>query len=319
MLTRQNCSSYFFGVYCVLQPLLLSLLPLLLLMPNAANAVVYAQGNLAIVFEAKSGKTSENSPLHDNLTELWCQATDNGEDKLPIKTAKFVQVNPPPTRVHKGDVEGNRAHLRFGKVTPSVAGKYKCEITTSTSPEDYVTGNLFVYMRPVMFTNGSLRLDQAEEGKPFHLVSTLSKVVRGETARLTCPAIGYPIPSIAWFKDGELISQTTDKIMLLGNQLLIKEADDPDEGIYRCVAANRFPLEVDGPEQDFQVVLDQHLRVTSSLSWLIPLILIFVILLLLFVTIYSCAAWKRYKHAQYNVAQKEKCLRKAEEQQDDEE
>uniref|UniRef100_A0A915EQE2 Ig-like domain-containing protein n=1 Tax=Ditylenchus dipsaci TaxID=166011 RepID=A0A915EQE2_9BILA len=305
MLTRKKFAASIFvkcflTTFCRVRPLLFLILPvtLSLFLPNAADAAVYAQGNLALVFEAQSGKTSETLPLHDNLTALWCQATENGQDKLPIKSSKFLQVNPPPTRMHKGDVVENRAHLRFGRVTPSAVGKYKCEITTESG--DFVTGNLFVYMRPVIYNNGSLKLDQAEEGKPFHLVNTgLSKVVRGEIARLTCPAIGYPIPSIRWFRDGEPIG-ISEKFVQLGNQLHIKEVDDPDEGIYNC---------------DFEVKLDQHLRVTSSLSWLIPLIVIFVILILLFLTIYLCAAWKRYKHAQYNVAQKEKCLRKAEEQQ----
>lgn len=290
---------------------------LLLLLSFSAPSIeaIFAQGNLAIVFNATSGRTSEHSPLQAELSELWCQATKNGVDRLPVKSAKFVQVNPPPTRVHKAEVLNDRAHLKFGKVSPSVAGKYKCEITTNTAPaEDFVTGNLFVYMRPILYTNGSLKVDQVEDGNPFLLSGTPNKVIRGETARLNCPAIGYPVPSVEWFRDGEKIVESTEKILIIGNQLHIREADDPDEGIYRCVASNSFPVEVDNPPEHFSIILDQHLRVSSSLSWLLPLILIFVMLLLLFLIIYSCAAWKRYRHAQYNVAQKERCLRKAEEQ-----
>ncbi|KAI1719441.1 immunoglobulin domain-containing protein [Ditylenchus destructor] len=275
----------------------------------------FAQGNLAIVFDAKLGRTSDQQPLHSNLTELWCQATETGEERLPVKSAKFMQVSNPSghVRMHKAEVVHNRAHLHFGRATPSAAGKYKCEIMVDSPSTPYVTGNLFVYMRPIFHVNSSTKLDQVSESAHFHFTST-TKVIRGNTAILVCPAIGYPVPKVEWFKDNEPL-WSDDKYVVIENDLHV---DDPDTvSTYSCRARNNFPVEVDGPEEEFEAILDHHLKVSSSLAWLTPLILIIILLILLFITIYTCAWFKRYRYAQYNVAQKEKCLRKAEEQNGD--
>lgn len=279
----------------------------------------FAQGNLAIVFNAKLGRTSDQHPLHDNLTELWCQATETGDERLTVESAKFVQVANPSghVRIHKADVVHNRAHLHFGRVTPSVAGKYKCEIIVNAPSRQLVTGNLFVYMRPIFHVNSSTRLDQISESTHFHFTAT-TKVIRGNTAILVCPAIGYPIPEVQWFKDNEPLESNDEKHWIAENDLHVREVDDPDTvSTYSCRARNKFPVEVDGAVEEYLAILDHRLKVSSSWAWLTPLIVIVVLLILLFITIYACAWFKRYRYAQYNVAQKEKCLRKAEEQNED--
>uniref|UniRef100_A0A183BLN8 Ig-like domain-containing protein n=1 Tax=Globodera pallida TaxID=36090 RepID=A0A183BLN8_GLOPA len=105
----------------------------------------FAQGNLALIFDASStGKSTENGSQMANLSSLWCQATSNGNDQLPIKSARFVHVHPLPLRHHQARLnpDGNRAFLDFGLVPTSVIGKYRCEITTEE--DKLVTGNLFV-------------------------------------------------------------------------------------------------------------------------------------------------------------------------------
>jgi hypothetical protein len=97
--------------------------------------------------------------------------------------------------------------------------------------------------------------------------------------------------------------QETEKFHFVRNELHIIDVDNKDEGTYRCIATNEFPPAVDFKEIRYEAILDQQLRVTSSLSWLIPLIVIIVILIILFVIIYTCAYWK--KRETYNVASNE--------------
>lgn len=132
------------------------------------------------------------------------------------------------------------------------------------------------------------------------------RVTRGTTAQLTCPAIGYPIPNITWFRDGQPISTAdSERVILAGSQLHIRDTDYADEGLYRCVARNAFPSVAEGPEHVYEATLDRHLRVASSLAWVAPLVVIVLILLALIITIYACALWKRRQHNQYNVAERE--------------
>jgi hypothetical protein len=269
----------------------------------------YAQGNLAVVFPVKNGRSTEAHPQVANLTDLWCQATNDGKTLIPIQTAKFVHAH--PYKVHNAQVIDDRAHLNFGTAPVTAAGKYKCEITTTEN--EFVFGNLFVYLRPIFHVNGS-RLDVADEEKPFDFTGPSKKAIRGERAVLICPVLAFPPPEIQWYKDTQPINRTWARYIVRDKFLHIPDVDDADEGLYRCVATNRFATVLDGPEETFVGIYDQQLRISGSLSWLVPLILILIILILLFIVIYVSRLYKRYRHDQYNVAQKEKSLRKAEQQ-----
>ncbi|KAI6236785.1 Ig-like domain-containing protein [Aphelenchoides besseyi] len=279
----------------------------------------FAQGSLQLVFHPRSAKSSDTHPQTSTLTHLWCQAAksklDGTTETVPIKTARFYHFGTDhkdkqlPARID----ENNRAHLDFGQTNLTVAGKYRCELTTED--DKYVYGNMFVYMRPVFHTNGTMRFDISDSERNFEITGSSTKAVRGKTAMLSCPAKGYPvIPEYHWEKDGQAI-QTTEKYQMVRNELYIRDVDDSDEGIYRCIAFNEFPPHVDYREVRYEATLDQQLRVTSSLSWLIPLVVIILILILLAVVIYSCAFLKRRKEShRYNVASAENKLKNAEEQ-----
>jgi hypothetical protein len=87
--------------------------------------------------------------------------------------------------------------------------------------------------------------------------------------------------------------------------LHIKDVDSKDEGKYRCIASNDYPPALDHKEAHYEAILDQQVRVSSPLSWLIPLIVIIIILILLFVIIYTCAYWKKRETQRYNVSSQE--------------
>jgi len=277
----------------------------------------FAQGSLQLVFHPKNGKSSDQHPQAANLTHLWCQAAVNLEngvaEKVPIRSAKFLHFNLEghPDKSFPARITDNRAFLDLGERDLFAAGKYRCEITTDN--DEFVYGNMFIYMRPVFHVNGSMRLDFANDDNMFEFVSSSVKANKGGIGILDCPTIGYPLPEVRWFKDNIMLQQT-ERINFVRNQLHIRSVDDEDEGVYRCIASNEFPPAVDFKEVRYEAILDQQLRVTNSLGWIVPLILIIVILILLFVTIYSCAWYKKSRARRYDVSEQEAKLQNAEKQ-----
>jgi len=281
-----------------------------------SSDAAFAQGSLQLVFHPQSGKSSAQHPITANLTHLWCQAAETQEngiaERVPITKAHFLHFGTEnPDKSYIGNITDNKAYLDLGTKDLFTAGKYRCEVTTEN--EEFVYGNMFIYMRPVFHTNGSLKLYVLDEKKNFELTGSSVKATRGTTAVIQCPAVGYPTPEIHWFKDLHPL-QETEKFHLVRNELHIRDVADKDEGIYRCIATNEFPPAVDFKEIRYEAILDQPLRVTSSLSWLVPLIIIIVILIILFVVIYTCAYMKKRESQRYNVSSNEKKLNNTEEQ-----
>jgi hypothetical protein len=136
------------------------------------------------------------------LCILRCQAAENqesGPEKIPIAKAHFLHFgSDQPDKSYTARIVENRAYLDLGAKDLFVAGKYRCEITTEN--DEFVYGNMFVYLRPVFHTNGSMRLDLPKDNEKeinkFMLTSPSIKAIRGTTAVILCPAIGYPQPEI---------------------------------------------------------------------------------------------------------------------------
>ncbi|KAG8556198.1 hypothetical protein GDO81_017962 [Engystomops pustulosus] len=65
------------------------------------------------------------------------------------------------------------------------------------------------------------------------------KVIRGNALLLECEARGHPLPMITWLKEGVPV-ETSYNIRLLynGKKLEIKRTEEPDQGLYVCVATN---------------------------------------------------------------------------------
>jgi hypothetical protein len=119
-------------------------------------------------------------------------------------------------------------------------------------------------------------MEVPDEKKAFEVVGSSINAIKGTTAVVLCPAFGYPVPDIhvscyekklnlssfQWFKDMRPL-QDTEKYSLIRNELHIRDVDDTDEGIYRCIAANEFPPAVDLKEVRHEAILNQQLRVTS--------------------------------------------------------
>nr|XP_039266264.1 macrophage mannose receptor 1-like [Styela clava] len=69
------------------------------------------------------------------------------------------------------------------------------------------------------------------------------KLREGEDLQIECTAKGFPLPDVAWYRDGDRITMETDQrvhqaVVAGGSTLVIKKADLADAGQYRCYATN---------------------------------------------------------------------------------
>ena len=84
----------------------------------------------------------------------------------------------------------------------------------------------------------------------------------GENVTLHCNALGYPLPTLSWTKDGfdisnnPRISFSTDK-----KQLAITKASRVDSGAYRCVATNSL-----GNDTSLAAVLDVQCKLSETFT-----------------------------------------------------
>ena len=78
--------------------------------------------------------------------------------------------------------------------------------------------------------------------EPPHLPQNLTKykdVIENNPIILACPAAGYPIPLITWYKDDVLITgDQLDFVILEDGSLQLSDSAAQDSGVYRCVAEN---------------------------------------------------------------------------------
>ncbi|EGT43708.1 hypothetical protein CAEBREN_24898 [Caenorhabditis brenneri] len=263
-----------------------------------------AMGNLQTVIHGETLFSTDIDEDRPTTGFLWCQVREGTIHYRPT-WARFVRIRDQKQFV--ADIgNDNKAYLHFGKSKAEASGKYRCEVKVPDN--SIITGNMFAYSHPIVKNNDSWSLKK-DDTEPSTVVGPTVYTALDTTARIPCPIIGYPEPNILWYKDNiplEIEGRVTfDKV---NGVLSIGEITEQDAGNYRCEATNQFPVQIDGPEQEFIVKLKQELKVGDNYGWMLPLAIILIILILLFIIIFTCQRCAKYKADQYNVAERERAL-----------
>uniref|UniRef100_A0A915DEK1 Ig-like domain-containing protein n=1 Tax=Ditylenchus dipsaci TaxID=166011 RepID=A0A915DEK1_9BILA len=261
---------------------------LIFLFITTVNAIdLRVKGPPSVVLQVKSGRTTgHHSQLQvSSALGLWCQAV-NGKtfEVVPAQEITFRHHS----QVHETQMENEGQNATYTKETVVLAdaGVWTCEVKTKLGN---ATGDISVFLRPVVVSNSSLRFDDHDSSN-YHFDASGLTMIRGENCRLECPVFGYPKPEIKWKYQDKQIQQSA-RISIKDGVLTIKNVTDTDDGNYVCTATNSFKHK--GQMQQSEVVVERRLRVKSELAWVTPLCIILVIVMLLVATIVLCEFRKK--------------------------
>ncbi|CAO4376987.1 unnamed protein product [Caenorhabditis nigoni] len=270
----------------------------------ATNNRYIAMGNLQTVIHGETLFSTDIDPDRKVTGFLWCQVREGTIHYKPT-WARFVRIR--DKKEFPADIApDNKAYLHFGQSKADAAGKYRCEVKIPDS--SIITGNMFAYSHPIVKNNESWSLT-ASTTEPYTVQAKAVYASPDTTARIPCPIIGYPEPNIIWFhNDFPLELEGRVSFDQANGVLSIENVKEEDAGIYRCEGTNQFPVQIDGPEQQFIVKLKQELKIGDNYGWMLPLAIILIILILLFIIIFACQQCAKYKADQYNVADRERAL-----------
>ncbi|UMM32590.1 hypothetical protein L5515_006327 [Caenorhabditis briggsae] len=261
-------------------------------------------GNLQTVIHGETLFSTDIDPDRKVTGFLWCQVREGTIHYKPT-WARFVRIR--DKKEFPADIApDNKAYLHFGQSKADAAGKYRCEVKIPDS--SIITGNMFAYSHPIVKNNESWPLT-ASTTEPSTVLAKAVYASPDTTARIPCPIIGYPEPNIIWFRnDFPLELEGRVSFDQANGVLSIENVKEEDAGTYRCEGTNQFPVQIDGPEQQFIVKLKQELKIGDNYGWMLPLAIILIILILLFIIIFACQQCAKYKADQYNVADRERAL-----------
>lgn len=151
------------------------------------------------------------------LVELFCRATGSPDPLITwSKDGRTLQAS------SRLDIDSTGTHLRIGSVRKLDEGTYVCKaqnIVGSTDTHAILT--VLAKIRPSF-----QRVPQ----------NTITSV--GSDVLLPCIATGDPIPIILWRKDGNVLQEAENIILLSDGSLRLLNVNQTTEGIYECTADN---------------------------------------------------------------------------------
>ncbi|KAM6456551.1 hemicentin-1 isoform 2-T2 [Liasis olivaceus] len=180
---------------------------------------------------------------------LECNAAGNPaplltwlKDGVPVKASDNLHV-----------VSGGKK-LEILNAVEADHGQYVC-VATSIAGEQEIKYDVEILVPP--------SLEGGNESSDYI-------VILHSQLELECPAIGTPLPTITWLKNGQPIEGGVGyKILLNGRRLLISRAEVSDTGHYQCIATNKagenkkefdvivhvYPtIKMNGPSERFVVI-----------------------------------------------------------------
>ncbi|CCD68970.1 Zwei Ig domain protein zig-7 [Caenorhabditis elegans] len=228
---------------------------LLCTLVDFSSAEITVISNLAVVGSPESHVGTPNKTLYANIQNLWCGAQNLGEH-IDVEYGEFTRLS--DGKVFKGTVNQGKVYLEIGKASVKVAGRYRCEVRTLD--KEIHSGNLIIYMPPVLDFPAAVRVSEVLNARPPHVIGAERRGLHGERMVLECPVLANPEPMVRWEKNGEPLGNS-DSIEYDGNNLILNSLTEDHIGKYRCIGDNSFPLFVDGPAIPHQIYFDQDIKV----------------------------------------------------------
>ncbi|MCJ8749980.1 hypothetical protein PDJAM_G00193750 [Pangasius djambal] len=195
------------------------------------------------------GVNEENATVVvNNFVSLSCEATG-----FPPPTLSWLKDRKPVQGNSNALIMPGGRTLQILKAKMSDGGKYSC-VAINAAGEAHKIIYLTVFVPP------SIRDSSGDS-------PVVISVRVGNSVTLECQSNAIPPPTITWYKNGRLVTETTNlRILADGQTLEIKGTEVSDTGLYVCKASNiagqvdknfhlniYVPPSIDGPAEEHVV------------------------------------------------------------------
>ncbi|KAM7388095.1 hypothetical protein PAMP_024296 [Pampus punctatissimus] len=169
----------------------------------------------------------------NNFVSLSCEATG-----FPPPTLSWLNDKGPIQANTNALIMPGGRTLQILKAKVSDGGKYSC-VAMNAAGESYKHIHLTVFVPP------SIRDSSGDS-------PVVVNVLVGKSVALACESNAVPPPTITWYKNGRVVTESDNlRILEKGQMLEIKGSEVSDTGQYVCKATNiAVPPSIDGPAEE---------------------------------------------------------------------
>ncbi|RWS02321.1 Down syndrome cell adhesion molecule-like protein Dscam2 [Dinothrombium tinctorium] len=112
------------------------------------------------------------------------------------------------------DTKEDESTLKIKYVKSENSGNYTCVVNNEFGKDSQSV--MLIVKSPLKWL---------VEPKDLHLI-------HGESGKIECKATGFPLPTVTWYKNSEIVSKN--------EEINIERASKNDKGVYECVADNEI-------------------------------------------------------------------------------
>ncbi|OUC40517.1 immunoglobulin I-set domain protein [Trichinella nativa] len=263
---------------------------------NGVNICEGSQGVVGVCYwrkhdgvESFAVKLKAEKPM-----KLSCIYNRMGHDDWDNATVQiFTGGDGNPVRVSPSYVDFNESDttIELACSTNISAGGLLCLILSKPTSKE--TG-IYACIAKNWSVGGFVEVRGKATISDKHQVS--KNMLYGETAELSCPVYGYPMPNIVWKRENEDLTNDSGRIHfescngIANGTLIIRDATYDDRASYTCVATNEFGSD------NFTVLI----RVKDKLAALWPFLGIVTEVVILMIAIFIFEK-RRTKHEELEL------------------
>ncbi|RWS01897.1 Down syndrome cell adhesion molecule-like protein Dscam2, partial [Dinothrombium tinctorium] len=135
---------------------------------------------------------------------------------MPLKFNWFFNSKLITYQLHDINIETreDESTLKIKNVKSENSGNYTCVVSNEFGKDSQSV--MLVVKSPLKWL---------VEPKDLHLI-------HGEAGKIECKATGFPLPTVTWYKNSEIVSKN--------EEINIERASKNDKGVYECVADNEI-------------------------------------------------------------------------------